>query len=206
MASVTDFIARRLRLKVNAAKSAVARPGERHFLGFSVRVDPLTEVVEVLLSKRSKERIDKRIRELTPRGWGDTLAACIHRLNGYLLGWFGFFGICTGEERTMQGLDAHIRRRLRAILLRQWKRRPTIVRNLIARGVKPRTAWRTLYEGRRSIWYLSHRPATDHALPPRLFAEKGLVSLLARWRKRQAPGDVEALLGQLALFAGWRRS
>ena len=77
MASVTTFIERRLRLKVNVAKSAVARPEERHFLGFRLRREPLDGSVEVLLSTRSKERIDANIGELTPRNWGASLDACI---------------------------------------------------------------------------------------------------------------------------------
>src|SRR5207248_8006732 len=91
MASVVGFIERRLRLKVNATKSAVARPEERHFVGFRLRREPLTGEVEVLLSKRSKMRIDERLRGLTPRIWGQSLRACIRRLNAYLLGWIGFF-------------------------------------------------------------------------------------------------------------------
>jgi hypothetical protein len=122
MASVVSFIERRLRLKVNASKSAVAHPEERHFVGFRLRREPLNGEVEVLLSKRSKERIDERVRELTPRNWGSSLRACIRGLNAYLLGWLGFFGICSdGIERTLSNLDAHIRRRLRAIQLRHWE-------------------------------------------------------------------------------------
>jgi RNA-directed DNA polymerase len=73
MASVVRFIERRLRLKVNQAKSAVARPEERHFVGFSLRRNLEDGSVEVFLSKRSKTRIDARIRELTPRAWGQSL-------------------------------------------------------------------------------------------------------------------------------------
>ena len=99
MASVTDFIERRMRLEVNRSKSAVAKPEERHFLGFSLRRGPLEGDVEVLLSKRSKERIGTRIRELTPRNWGQSLHAMMLELNAYLLGWLGYFGICTaGQE------------------------------------------------------------------------------------------------------------
>src|SRR5512135_2785416 len=109
MASLTEFIQRRLRLKVNQAKSAVARPEERHFLGFRLRREPLTGEVEVLLSARSKSRIDEKIRELTPRSWGQSLKDCIKQVNAYLLGWIGFFGICTeAEARTMRKLDAHL--------------------------------------------------------------------------------------------------
>jgi RNA-directed DNA polymerase len=187
MASIEDFIERRLRLKVNAKKSAVARPEERHFLGFSLRREPMEGIVEVRLSKRSKERIDSRIRELTPRNWGNALKACINQLNGYLDGWLNFFGICTDEvEKTLQTLDAHIRRRLRAIQLKQWKRKRTIARKLIQHGIRPTTAWRSVYGGRKSTWAMSHMSTVDRALPNSHWDERGLVPLLRRYRTRTA--------------------
>ena len=165
MASVVRFIESRLRLKVNTAKSAVARPEERHFVGFRLRREPMTGDVEVLLSKRSKERIDGKVRELTPRTWGRSLHDCIRRANAYLLGWIGFFRICTSvEERTLHNLDAHIRRRLRALLLRQWKRKRFIARRLIRLGVKAATAWRGVYKEHRSWWSLSHSNPVNQAL------------------------------------------
>lgn len=200
MASVVSFIERRLRLKVNAAKSAVARVEERHFVGFSLRREPMDGRVEVLLSRRSKERIDAKVRALTPRNWGGPLKACILRVNAYTLGWLGFFGICTaGVERTLQGLDAHVRRRLRAIQLRHWKRKRTIARKLIARGVRAQTAWRRVYAGRKSLWALSHDPVVDRALRNAYFAQRGLVSLRDRWRS-----DARAIVApvQLALRLG----
>jgi len=182
MESVTRFIEGRLRLKVNVGKSAVARPEERHFVGFRLRREPLDGEVEVLLSKRSKERIDEKIRELTPRNWGNSLRACILGLNAYLLGWIAFFGICTaGVEQTLRGLDAHIRRRLRAIQLAHWKTKRTIARKLIRLGVKSRTAWRGVYDGRKSLWALSHQSAIDRGLRNAYFAERGLVSPAERW-------------------------
>jgi len=200
MASVVSFIERRLRLKVNVAKSAVARPEERHFLGFRMRREPQEGDVAVLLSKRSKERIDRKICELTPRTWGSSLRACIRQVNAYLLGWIGFFGICTsGVERTLQGLDAHIRRRLRAIQLRHWKCKRTMARKLISLGVRRSTAWRGVYEGRQSLWALSHSPPVDRALRNAYFAERGLVSLAERWRAKQrhivVPAQMELALG-----------
>jgi RNA-directed DNA polymerase len=185
MASVVSFIEKRLRLKVNAAKSAVARPEERHFVGFRLRREPETGKVDVLLSKRSRDRIDEKVRELTPRSWGNSLKACIRQVNRYLLGWIGFFGICTdAEERTMQTLDAHIRRRLRALVLRHWKRKNTIARRLIRLGVRTKTAWRCVYKEHRSWWALSHCPAVDRGLRNAYFAERGLVSLAERWKER----------------------
>jgi hypothetical protein len=186
MASVKSFIERRLRLKVNEAKSAVARPEERHFVGFRLRRQPLDGNVEVLLSKRSKDRIDAKIRELTPRNWGCSVDACIKQVNVYLLGWIGFFGICTGGvERTLGTLDAHIRRRLRAIQLKHWKRKKTIARKLIGLGIKRKTAWQRVYEGRKSLWALSHSNVVDRALRNSYWDARGLVSLRARWRAKQ---------------------
>jgi len=185
MASVVRFIERRLRLKVNQAKSAVARPEERHFVGFSLRRNPEDGTVEVFLSKRSKTRIDARIRELTPRAWGHSLRGCIATLNPYLRGWLNFFGTsCTDAAvRTLHNLDAHIRRRLRAVLLRQWKRRRFIVRRLIRMGARPSTAWQRIYEGRKALWALSHCGPVDYALDKRYFADQGLLSLEHRYRE-----------------------
>lgn len=184
MESVKRFIERRLRLEVNAEKSAVARPEERHFVGFRLRREPLDGTVDVLLSKRSKERADNKIRELTPRRFGNSLKACIERINEYLLGWIGFFWICTnGATQVMQALDAHIRRRLRAIQLKHWKTKQTIARKLIQLGVKPKTAWRGIYDGRKSSWALSHSSAVDRGLRNAYFAERGLVSVKQRWRE-----------------------
>ncbi len=158
MASIKAFIEGRLRLKVNEKKSAVARPEERHFLGFSVRRAALDGVVEVLLSRRSQERLDARIREMTPRNWGNSLRECIRRLNGYLKGWLGFFRICTAATTKLHQADAHIRRRLRAIQMKQWRRKRTIAQRLVGLGMNRRTAWRNVYEGRKGLWTLSLYP------------------------------------------------
>ena len=200
MASVTDFLARRMRLTVNAAKSAVARPEERHFLGFRLRREPTEGGSEVLLSKRSKDRIDETIRARTPRAWGQTLQGCVLALNAYLVGWIGFFGICTsGVEGVLSRLDAHIRRRLRAIQLQHWKTKRTIARRLIQLGVAKKSAWRAVYAGRTSCWALSHCPAVDRGLRNAYFAERGLVSLVDRWKARPqalvAPAQLTLALG-----------
>jgi hypothetical protein len=184
MASVARFLSTRMRLKVNPDKSAVARPEERHFVGFRLVSRP-GGPPEVLLSERSQDRIYTKIRELTPRDWGDSLRECIRQVNEYLLGWIGFFWICTeASERTFAGLDAHIRRRLRAIQLRHWKGRRTTGLRLIQLGVKRKTAWRSVYRGRKGLWSLSHSPAVDRGLRNAYFAERGLVSVWERWRAR----------------------
>jgi RNA-directed DNA polymerase len=186
MVGIVRFIERRLRLKVNHSKSAVARPETRHFVGFRLRRDPESGDAEVLLSKRSKRRVDTKIRELTPRSWGQSLADCIHRINRFLRGWVAFFKICTAAvEQTLQTLDAHIRRRLRAIVISHWKRKRTIARKLIQLGVKHRTAWRGVYRGRQGRWALSHHPTVERGLGKAYFVLRGLLSAAARWRIHQ---------------------
>jgi RNA-directed DNA polymerase len=119
MVSLERFIGRRLRLKINHDKSAVARPEDRHFLGFRLRLDPQSRSVVVLLSARTRRNAMARIRELTPRQWGGTLQSCIYKVNAWLVGWHQFFGIAAASEEFMlRALGAHIRRRLRAIVLK----------------------------------------------------------------------------------------
>ena len=118
MASIRRFLERRLRLQVNEEKSKVARPEEIHFLGFRLRMAPEGKV-EVHISARSKDRLDARIQELTPRNWGQSSVACITEVNRYLQGWIAYYRICTEEsEFLFRRFDAHIRRRLRAIIVR----------------------------------------------------------------------------------------
>jgi RNA-directed DNA polymerase len=179
MVSLTEFIEGRLRLKVNEAKSAVARPEDRHFLGFRLRVDPQSGMVEVLLSERTKRNAMQKVKQLTPRTWGNTLFACISGVNAWLRGWHGFFGIASlSEMQFLRKLDAHIRRRLRAILLRHWRRKRTIARKLIKLGVKRESVWRQIYAGRKSWWALSHTHAVDQGLRNAYFAKRGLIFLV----------------------------
>jgi RNA-directed DNA polymerase len=184
MASLTGFIEGRMRLKINQGKSAVARPEDRHFLGFCLRRDPQTGSVAVLLSERTKRLAMARIRELTPRTWGGTLSSCIDRINVWLRGWHQFFGIVAArEEFTLRALDAHVRRRLRAIVLKHWRRPRTIARNLVKLGVPRRSAWGQVYAGRKSTWALSHAPAVDKAMPVRYFTDRGLIRLVELHRR-----------------------
>ena len=182
MESMTRFIEGRLRLKVNQDKSAVARPETRHFLGY--RLKPLADgAVEVLLSDRSVHRLKQKVLELTPRSHGRSLSATIEGINRYFQGWLGHFRVCTqGIERVVHNVDAHVRRRLRAIVLKHWKRKRTIARRLIRLKVAPRTAWRRVYAGRKSMWALSHDSAVHRGLRNAYFADRGLVSLKGRFR------------------------
>jgi RNA-directed DNA polymerase len=200
MASIVRFIEGRLRLKVNVAKSAVALPEKRHFVGFTLR---RRRRIEVKLSPRSRDRIDTKIRALTPRNWGWSLGSCIKQLNQYLDGWMNFFGRSCTEEvvDNLRVLDGHIRRRLRALLLRQWKRKRSIAQRLVRLRVRAQRAWRTVYEGRKRLWALSHETAVESALSRAYFQQRGLVTLEQLYRdlrrKLIAPAQLTLPLGSL---------
>lgn len=179
MESVVRFLERKLRLVVNSDKSAVARPEERHFLGFRVGA------WKVLLSKRSEERLGKKIRELIPRCWGQPIKACVERLNRYLLGWIAFFYICD-EPRIMNRVDGRIRRRIRAVMLKQWKRRPTMYHRLLRLGADRGAVVVALYKRRHGWWALSHAHGVQRTLHNRLLAKRfGLLSLEREWKRHR---------------------
>jgi RNA-directed DNA polymerase len=100
---------------------------------------------------------------------------------------------------TLKNLDAHIRRRLRAIQLKHWKCKRTIARKLIGLGVRPKTAWRRVYEGRKSLWALSHNTAVHRGLRNAYFAERDLVSVADLWKAAssaiEAPRQLELQWG-----------
>jgi RNA-directed DNA polymerase len=182
MASINRFIERRLRLEVNTEKSAVAELHERHFLGFSLKRKADGQA-EINLSERSKKRLRERVKELTPRNRGSSLDYSITKLNAYLQGWAGFFGLCTEDvERFLVSVDAHVRRRLRAMVLKHWKRKRTILRRLVKMGARKERAGKQIYSGSRSLWYLSHIPAVDRALNNAYWRERGLQSVEGLWR------------------------
>ncbi len=119
-------------------------------------------------------------------------------LTVYLVGWIGFFAICTaGEQRELETLDSHLRRRLRVIVLTHWKTKRTAVRTLIQLGVKPKGAWRSVYAGRQFRWALSHNPLMHRGLRNAYFAARGLVSIVGRWKQLAkyigAPGEQQRL-------------
>jgi RNA-directed DNA polymerase len=181
MESIRKFIEGRLRLVVNEEKSSISRPNDLTFLGFQLGKSPAGKVT-VGLSARTEERLDTRIRELTPRTWGQSVAACFEKVNSYLRGWFGYFRLCTEEGIHSFGrYDAHIRRRLRAVIVRQKKRPRHLYRHLKERGVPEGAAARTAFQ-RRGIWHRSASYGIHKAYPNSWFAAR-LVSLAEEWRR-----------------------
>ncbi len=172
MASITRFIATRLKLKVNGAKSAVARPGERTFLGFSFTRPPASRR---RLAPSTLTRFKARVRALTRRTRGISLEIMVQQLGIYLRGWSGYFGFCQTPS-VLRDLDSWIRRRLRSAAWKQWKQGPTRVKELRRRGVDLALAANTASSG-HGPWRLSHSRALDLALPKAFFATLGLPEL-----------------------------
>lgn len=188
MDSTRRFLERKLRLQVNEGKSAVARPEERHFLGFRLRASGDGQV-EVHLSKRTKQRLDAKILGLTPRTWGQSLSSLFGSVNRYLRGWVGYFRLCTKEGAALFArFDAHIRRRIRAIVVHQKKRARHLFRHLKACGVTPRASASAAFR-RCGTWKRSNLPGLTRAYPNAWFHER-LVSLWTSWLRFDAPRAV----------------
>ena len=180
MASIRRFIEGRLRLKVNEEKSAVDLARHRHFLGFRVGATRKQRPV-VQLSQRSFERLDAKLRALTPRTWGRSLEACFAGLASYMQGWMGYFRLCTREVHdTLEYFDCHVRRRLRAIIVRQKKRPRHLYRHLRRHGSSSPSAHKAAYSS-RGAWWQSQSGALEYVHDNDWFAAR-MPSLLALWK------------------------
>ena len=192
MASVQRFIEHELRLVINEEKSSVSDPFDLTFLGFWLRKNAKGEVL-ILISQRTTNRLKVRLRELTPRNWGGSFDSCVLRVNRYLNGWIGYFRLCTGTG-SFGFVDARIRRRLRALLVRQKKRPRHLYRHLLRRGISRGLAWKSAYEI-RGHWKRSSSFGIHKAYGNAWFAER-LVSLRTRWHDFHPVGAAK----QLKLF------
>ena len=156
----------RLRLRVNETKSAVARPWDRKFLGYSFWVAKGREVKRRVASQALVAMKD-RVRQITCRSGGRSLESVIAELRGYLVGWKEYFRLAD-TPRVMRGIDKWIRHRLRAIQLKQWKRGTTMFRELRARGMSVSAAAGVASNARR--WWKNARMTVHIALPATLYA------------------------------------
>jgi len=173
MASLTAFITQRLKLKVNGEKSAVARPAERKFLGFSFtgEREPRRRIAPKALA-----RFKLRVRELTRRTRGVSLARMVEELSTYLRGWHSYFGFCQTPSE-LQGLEQWLRRRLRSVLWKQWRRGRTRFAELRKRDIGRELAAKTAGSA-HGPWHLANSPALAYALPNAYFDSLGLPRLV----------------------------
>lgn len=174
-ASITKYLTTNLKLVVNEQKSRVARTNECVFLGFTFRGAKLR------WSDRAFADFKHRIRRLTGRSWGVSMAYRLDRLAKYLRGWMNYFGI-SDSYRPVPELDHWIRRRVRMCYWKQWRRARTKVRHLLALGTRRREAILTAIS-RKSYWHLSKSLATQTGMTNEWLASQGLLSVRDLWLK-----------------------
>jgi RNA-directed DNA polymerase len=172
MAGIEQFLAKRLKLKVNKAKSAVAKPSIRKFLGFSFTSG---EQPRRRIAPQAIDRFKARVRELTRRTGGRSLGQVAKELSCYLIGWRGYFGFCETPS-VLRTLDHWIRRRLRAIAWKQWKHGHARYKKLRRCGVGRELAAKTAGSP-RGPWRLSKSPALHIALSTAFFSSLRLATL-----------------------------
>ena len=179
MASVTQFLEAKLKLRVNWEKSAVARVEERKFLGYRLLSDG-----RLGIAPGSLTRAKDRMRRITARNRGIGFGRMIGEVNSFVCGWVTYFR--HAAYRTyFADLDGWLRRKLRCVRLKQCKRYRTMVRFLVGRGVSRRDAWDAVLS-RRRWWRLSKTRVASSAMPNRWFEELGLVCLARRFDALQA--------------------
>ena len=178
--SVTKFLAERLRLRVNTEKSAVARPWERKFLGYSMtwHKQPRLKVAPASL-----RRLKAKVRTILREGKGRSLPQVIKELNQLLRGWMQYFRLAE-VKGVFEELDGWLRRKLRCLLWRQWKRNFTRAKNLMKRGLEKLRAWKSATNG-RGAWWNAGASHMNEAFPKSYFDRLGLISLLDQQRKLQ---------------------
>ena len=180
LASLTRFLTQRLKLKVNTAKSAVACPWERKFLGYSLTWH---KAPRRRIAPSSLQRLERRVRAVLKGARGRRLSNTIHELNPLLRGWAAYFKL-TETKRALEELDGWIRHKLRCILWRQWKRPYTRARKLMQAGLTEQRAFRSAFN-QRGPWWNSGASHMNQACRKSYFDRLGLVSLLDTVRRLQ---------------------
>ena len=173
LASIGQFLGKRLKLKVNQEKSAVDRPWKRKFLGYSMTAN---KQPRLKAAPASIDRLKNKLREEFRRGRGRSLTRLIVTLEPLLRGWVNYFRLVQ-VKGVFETLDGWIRRKLRCILWRQWKRSHTRARNLMRRGLAEARAWQSATNG-HGPWWNAGASHMNAAFPRKYFDALGLVSLL----------------------------
>lgn len=171
---ITEFIEKKLKLKVNEEKSAVGKPRARIFLGMSFY--KIFKRTRIYVPKKSKQRFEDKLKKLTNRNWGVSMEYRIHKVNELIQGWGNYFKV--GDiKKYSSTIDSHIRRRLRACRWKEWKKVKTKYRNLMKLGISREEAWKNA-NTRKGYWHFSNSPVIDRALNNKYWETLGLKSLL----------------------------
>ncbi|WP_366163889.1 group II intron reverse transcriptase/maturase [Bacillus infantis] len=168
---VTEFLERKLKLKVNEEKSAVGKPSARTFLGVSF----YRTKTRVYVPKKSKQRLETKLLKLTNRNWGVSMTYRILKINQLIQGWGNYFKVGDIKSYAVD-IDKHIRRRLRACLWKQWKKIKTKYKNLRKLGISRENA-RKSANTRKGYWRNSRNPVINAALSNKYWRQLGLKSL-----------------------------
>lgn len=175
MESVSQFLEKRLRLKLNRDKSSVGRPWKRKFLGYSMTPE---KKPRLKVAPESEARLRVKLKAIFKRGRGRNLKRVIEEMKMLLIGWSNYFKLAE-VKAAFERLDEWIRRRLRCIRWRQWKRAYTRAKNMMKRGLPEERAWKSATNG-RGPWWNAGASHMNQALPKLYFDRLGLVSLLNR--------------------------
>jgi len=178
LASLQRFLSKRLRLRINRAKSAVSRPWERKFLGYSVTVHRRPKL---RVAPQSVKRLKSKLRPLLRAGRGRSLSRVCRELTRVVRGWVAYYRLAE-VKASFEMLDQWIRRKLRCILWRQWKRPGTRQKELRRRGLDPERARASAMNG-RGPWWNAGASHMNHAIPTRTLRALGLLSLLEEHRR-----------------------
>jgi RNA-directed DNA polymerase len=178
MESITRFLEKKLRLKVNKEKSAVDRPENRKFLGYSMTNN---QKPKLKVSRNSVKRAKARVREIIRKGRGRSLSKVADELTTFLRGWANYFRL-SQVKNVFEELDQWIRRKLRLILWRQWKTPRTRAGKMIERGIGQARAYASAYNG-RGPWWNAGAQHMNAAIPAKWLQQQGLMSLLAEHRR-----------------------
>lgn len=181
MRGIRTFLEEVLRLRLNTAKSAVARPWERTFLGYSFTAHRESRL---RIAPTSVQRFKQRVREILRTGRGRSLSRTIENLKPLLRGWINYFQL-TQTKGVLEQLDGWLRRRLRCLLWRQWKRPRTRASRLRARGLSTERARLSAGNG-HGPWWNAGASHMNQAFPATYFTRLGLVPLLATQRRLQS--------------------
>ena len=174
MESIERFLEHKLKLKINRQKSAVERPWKRKFLGYSMTMNRQTRLK---VAVESVKRLKNRLKEIFRRGRGRNFVRVIEReLNPLLNGWIQYFHL-SEVKGVFEELDGWLRRKLRCLLWRQWKRPHTRVKKLMAKGIGENRAWQSACN-QHGPWWNSGASHMNQAFPKKYFDQFGLVSLL----------------------------
>jgi RNA-directed DNA polymerase len=179
IASISEYVERRLKLKVNRQKSAVDLAKKRTLLGF--RLYGRERELKVRIGPTARKRAKDRLRQLTSRKWGVSMERRIQEINRFTVGWTNYYALADTPS-VFEELDRWLRRRLRQVRWKEWKRAKTRRRNLIALGIPPREAAQWAYSG-KGYWRVSGSPILTRALPNAYWTKQGLKGLTETHRR-----------------------